>query len=133
MRGLIVAASILGLLLVAAGATHAHTVSIDNNGQWQSAILYGFVHTLAAIAAALLPFRNRLQLFSGWAFIASVALFSGVQIGQIMWEGMTGAMTSPLESVSFLIPIGGVAFIAGWLLMGLSALAGAKPQVKPEP
>ena len=75
MRAIIVAAALLGLLLVAAGAAGAHTVPIDANKQWQSALLYGFVHTLAAVVAAIMPFRSRLQLASGWAFILSVVMF----------------------------------------------------------
>ena len=55
MRSIIVAAALLGLLLVAAGAAGAHTIPLDANRQWQSALLYGFVHTLAAIVAAILP------------------------------------------------------------------------------
>jgi uncharacterized membrane protein YgdD (TMEM256/DUF423 family) len=124
MRALVVAASILGLLLVAAGASGAHSIPIAEVRQWDNALLYGFVHTLAAIAAVLLPFRNRLQLASGWAFVAAVVLFSGEQIGKQLWAGMAGASSTPLDGLTMLIPIGGVAFIAGWLLMGLAALMG---------
>lgn len=124
MRGLVVAASLLGLLLVAAGAAGAHSVPVDAGAQWQSAVTYGFVHTLATLAAALMPFRNRLQLASGWAFVAAVVMFSGVQMAKILWAGMMGVVATPLDPLSFLVPIGGMAFIAGWLLLGLSALTG---------
>lgn len=130
MRSIIVAAALLGLLLVAAGAAGAHTVPVDANRQWQSAMLYGFVHTLAAIVAAILPFRNLLQLASGWAFVISVTLFSGVQIGKIMLAGIPVAPT-PLDNLTFLVPVGGVAFIVGWLLLGLSAAA-APGQPRPD-
>jgi uncharacterized membrane protein YgdD (TMEM256/DUF423 family) len=121
MRALIVAAALLGLLLVAAGAAGGHAlVPSEATVRWQSAFLYGFVHTLAAIIAAILPFRNLMQYAAGWAFILSVPLFSGVQIGKIMLGGIAATPT-PLDAVSFLVPVGGVAFIAGWLLLGLSA------------
>ncbi len=120
MRPLVVAAALLGLLLVAAGAAGAHSVPIDAGPRWQSAILYGFVHTLAAVASALLPFRSRLQIAAGWSFIVAVILFSGVQVGKIMLAGVSGAAT-PLDGLGMLVPLGGVAFISGWLLMGLSA------------
>jgi uncharacterized membrane protein YgdD (TMEM256/DUF423 family) len=121
MRALIVAAALLGLLLVAAGAAGGHAmVPLEATGRWHSAFLYGFAHTLAAMIAAILPFRNFLQYAAGWSFVISVPLFSGVQIGKIMLGGI--AMTpTPLDAVSFLVPVGGVAFIAGWLLVGLSA------------
>jgi uncharacterized membrane protein YgdD (TMEM256/DUF423 family) len=127
MRALIVAAALLGLLLVAAGAAGAHTVPVDAGPRWQSALLYGFVHTLAAAIAAMLPFRSWLRIASGWAFIVAVALFSGVQIGKIMLAGIATGPT-PLDSLGFLVPIGGVAFIAGWLLMGLSAAMAQRPR-----
>lgn len=120
MRALVVAAALLGLLLVAAGAAGAHTVPIDAGARWQSAMLYGFVHTLAAVACAIQPFRSWLRIAAGWSFILAVILFSGVQIGKIMLAGVAGGPT-PLDGLGMLVSMGGVAFIAGWLLMGLSA------------
>lgn len=122
MRALIVAAALLGLLLVAAGAAGGHSmVPSDAAARWHGAFLYGFAHTLAAMIAAILPFHNLLQYAAGWAFVLSVPLFSGVQIGKIMLGGIAITPT-PLDSVSFLVPVGGVAFISGWLLLGLSAI-----------
>ena len=120
MRALIIAAALMGLLLVAAGAAGAHTVPIDAGPRWQSAMLYGFVHTLATAMSAMLPFRSWLQMASGWCFVVAVILFSGIQIGKIMLAGVAAGPT-PLDNLAFLVPVGGVAFIAGWLLMGLSA------------
>ena len=126
MRALIIAASLLGLLLVAAGAAGGHNaVPLEAMSRWQSAFLYGFVHVLAAAVAAILPFRSRLQYASGWAFIVSVPMFSGVQIGKIMLGGIAATPT-PLDGVSFLVPFGGAAFIVGWLLLGLSAAMAPK-------
>jgi uncharacterized membrane protein YgdD (TMEM256/DUF423 family) len=127
MRAVIVAAALLGLLLVAAGAAGAHSVPIDAGPRWQSAILYGFVHTPAAVVSAILPFRSRLQIAAGWCFIVAVVLFSGVQIGKIMLAGVSGAAT-PFDSLGMLVPLGGAAFIAGWLLMGLSAAMANRPE-----
>ena len=126
MRALIIAASLLGLLLVAAGAAGGHNaVPLEMTGRWHSAFLYGFAHVLAAAVAAMLPFRSRLQYASGWAFIVSVPMFSGVQIGKIMLGGI--AMTpTPLDGLSVLVPFGGAAFIVGWLLLGLSAALAPK-------
>ncbi|MEQ1780180.1 MAG: DUF423 domain-containing protein [Hyphomonadaceae bacterium] len=126
MRALIIAASLLGLLLVAAGAAGGHnSVPLEATSRWHSAFLYGFVHALAAAIAAILPFRSRLQYAAGWAFIVSVPMFAGVQIGKIMLGGI--AMTpTPLDGLSFLVPFGGAAFILGWLLLGLSAALAPK-------
>jgi uncharacterized membrane protein YgdD (TMEM256/DUF423 family) len=122
MRALVIAASLLGLLLVAAGASGGHgNVPVEAMTRWQSAFMYGFVHTLAALLAAIMPFRNWMQIAAGWFFILSVVLFSGVQIGKIMLAGIALAPT-PFDNVGFLVPAGGVAFITGWLMLGLSAL-----------
>jgi uncharacterized membrane protein YgdD (TMEM256/DUF423 family) len=119
MRVLIVAVSACGLLLVAAGAAGAHVISPTNAGRWDGALLYGFVHTLAALATALLPGHGRLQLGSGAAFLAGVVMFSGIQIAQMMTSGDAG---SPLDGLTMLVPIGGVAFMLGWALLGAAAL-----------
>jgi uncharacterized membrane protein YgdD (TMEM256/DUF423 family) len=119
MRALVVAASVCGLLLAAAGAIGAHAVPVEAASGWDSALLYGFVHTLAGLATALLPFRSRIQIASGWMFIAGVVLFSGVQIAKTLSasEGV-----SPFAALTMLVPVGGLAFMSGWLLLGLSAL-----------
>lgn len=120
MRAIIVAAALLGLLLVAAGAAGAHSIPIEATRQWDSALLYGFAHTLAAILAVCMPFRSTLKIISGWFFIASVVLFGGIQIGKIMLAGIPSHPT-PLDELSFLVPVGGICFIVGWLLLGLTA------------
>ena len=120
MRAIIVASALLGLLRVAAGAAGAHTIPIEATRPWESALLYGFVHAIAAIVAVTLPFRSTLKLISGWFFVASVVLFAGVQIGKIMLAGIPSHPT-PLDGLTFLIPIGGICFNVGWLLLGLTA------------
>lgn len=127
MRAIVIFAALMGLMLVAAGASGGHgVVPLEATARWQSAFVYGFAHVVAAIVAAVLPFRNWLQYASGWCFIVSVPMFSGVQIGKIMMGGI--AMTpTPFDQLSLLVPAGGMAFIAGWLLMGLSA-AVARPE-----
>jgi len=119
MRTLGVAAAVCGLALVAAGAAGAHMVPVEAAGRWDGALLYGFVHTLAALAAAFAPMRGRLSAASGWAFVLGVILFSGVQIARMMTasEGV-----SPFDVLSVLVPVGGIAFMTGWVLLGLAAL-----------
>lgn len=121
MRALIIGAALVGLLLVAAGAAGGHTlVPLEMTSRWQTAFMYGYVHALGALAAALMPFRGWLHKAGGWAFLAGVPLFSGVQIGKIMMGGI--AMTpTPLDNLTLLVPFGGAAFIVGWLMVGLSA------------
>lgn len=126
MRALIIAAALTGLLLVAAGAAGGHTlVPLEMTSRWQTAFMYGYVHAIGALVAALLPFGGWMRHAAGWAFLVGVPLFSGVQIGKIMLGGI--AMTpTPLDSLTILVPFGGAAFIVGWLLVGLSAAMAQK-------
>jgi uncharacterized membrane protein YgdD (TMEM256/DUF423 family) len=123
MRALIVAASVCGFVLVTAGAIGAHAAAVEAASRWDGALLYGFVHTLAALGAALLPFRSRIQLASGWTFVIGVVLFSGVQIAKML--SASGGV-SPFDTLTILVPVGGLGFMAGWLLLGLSALLSPK-------
>jgi uncharacterized membrane protein YgdD (TMEM256/DUF423 family) len=133
MRTLAIAACVCGLLLVAAGAAGAHLLASQPiwppleqprapfpQHQWDSALLYGFVHTLAALAAAFAPLGARLKLASAWAFVAGVVLFSGIQLGSILTSKPLGG-PSPIDGLSPLIPAGGIAFMAGWILLGAAA------------
>ncbi len=119
MRALVVAASLCGLVLVAVGAIGAHMIPIETKDRWDGALLYGFVHTLAALAAALAPMPGWLRPAAGWAFVGGVALFSGIQIAKAM-TAAGGA--SPLDGLTMLVPVGGLAFMLGWLLLALAAL-----------
>lgn len=126
MKPVIAVASLLGLLLTAAGAIGAHIVSDEIAGvagRWDGALLYGFVHVLAAVIAVAAPL-GRIRLVAGWAFIAGVVLFSGVQMGGMLWGRGAG---SPLDAVSMLIPIGGLSFMAGWIALGVAAVLTPKP------
>lgn len=124
MRSLVIAASICGFLLVAAGAIGAHMVPVEFKERWDGALLYGFVHTLAMIGAAMLPAGGRLRLISGWTFFAGVVLFTGVQVAKAL---TASGGVSPLDGLTMLVPVGGIAFMAGWLLLGASALLAKKP------
>lgn len=121
MRALILVTAFLGFALVAAAALGAHMVLADIRAadpaspllrQWDQAIAFGLFHVLAALACAALPTAPRTRLASGWLFVAGVVLFSAVQLVRI-----AGA---PLSGV--LVPIGGLALMAGWLGLAASAI-----------
>ena len=116
MRALIVSVAACGLLLVAAGAAGAHMIAVEDSGRWDGAVLYGFVHTLAALGAAIAPFQGRLKLAAGWLFVAGVVLFSGIQIARLL------ATPGTLDALASLVPAGGIAFMLGWILLGVAAL-----------
>lgn len=100
-------AAVLGFIGVALGAFGAHGLketlaNFNTAAIWQTAVLYNLVHAVAALWAAE---RNPLVV---WLWAAGVVIFSGslyiLAATNIRW---LGAIT----------PIGGVLFLAGWLLL----------------
>lgn len=103
---------------VALGAFGAHALrnhlSADMTSVWRTAEIYQFVHALGLLAVGLLVFRlgaPPLLRAAGWLMVAGIVLFSGslylLAVTGIRW---LGAIT----------PLGGVAFLAAWALLGLA-------------
>lgn len=113
--------SVLGLLAVAAGAFGAHALEArlapDRLETWDLAARYQMVHALAllAVAWAATQWPRGWAVPAGWLLVAGVVIFCGtlyaLALGGPRW---LGAVT----------PMGGLAFLAGWLLLGLTALRG---------
>lgn len=121
MRAIVLVASVLGFALVATAAAGAHLVLADIRAvdpqspllrQWDQAILFGLMHVLAALVAAALPTALHARVASGWLFVAGIVLFSGVQVLRI----------AGVPAPAFLVPVGGLALMAGWLALALSAV-----------
>lgn len=121
MRILICVTAVLGFAVVLAAATGAHSILADIRAadpaspvlrQWDQAILFAFVHVLAALGAALAPTHERTRTVAGWLFVAGVLLFSLVQLARIADIALPG----------MLVPVGGLALMGGWLSLAVSAL-----------
>ena len=110
-------AALLGALAVALGAFGAHglkgRLSPDALAWWHTAATYHLIHALAMLAVGLaVPHLPRRSLaLAGWLFGLGVAIFSGslytMALTEVRW---LGAIT----------PLGGLAFIAAWLLTAFS-------------
>jgi uncharacterized membrane protein YgdD (TMEM256/DUF423 family) len=103
-----------GASAVALGAFGAHALRdmLDTRGAelWHTAVSYHFWHALAlALATFALPGRAR--GLASWCFALGIVVFCGtlyaLALGAPRW---VGAIT----------PIGGVAFIVGWLALGIA-------------
>ncbi|MDB4473625.1 DUF423 domain-containing protein [Opitutaceae bacterium] len=100
----------LGVALGAAGA-HALQETLLNHGTtepWNTAVLYHLVHGVAAWATLSGPAKSSpLLIKSALAWLIGILLFSGslyvLALGGPRWMG-------PVT------PLGGLAFIAGWLM-----------------
>jgi uncharacterized membrane protein YgdD (TMEM256/DUF423 family) len=112
-------AALNGFLAVALGAFGAHglkqRLSADLLAVYQTGVQYHFYHTLALLLVAALmlhwPQSNSLR-WSALLFCIGILVFSGslyvLSITGVRW---LGAIT----------PLGGVAFLAGWIALALAA------------
>jgi uncharacterized membrane protein YgdD (TMEM256/DUF423 family) len=72
---------------------------------WRTAVEYQLFHTVSLLACSLYPNAKRL-LGSMWLWLAGIILFSGSLYALVL----TGS-----RMFGMLTPLGGVAFILGWL------------------
>jgi uncharacterized membrane protein YgdD (TMEM256/DUF423 family) len=107
-----------GFVAVAAGAFGAHALrdrlSAEYLAVFETAARYQMYHALALLAVALLlslrP-SGTLQ-WAGWLFVVGTTLFCG----SLYALALTG--TRWLGAIT---PLGGIAFLAGWIFLALSA------------
>ncbi|MBI3004222.1 MAG: DUF423 domain-containing protein [Ignavibacteriales bacterium] len=106
--------SVGGFFSVALGAFGAHTLKPQITSEMLSAfetgVRYQMYHSLAlfVVGYALGIYARRQFAVAGWLFVAGIVMFSGSLYAMAVM-GMTwlGPVT----------PIGGVAFLAGWLVL----------------
>lgn len=129
-RSFVVAAALLGASAVALGAFAAHGLEealtgfgyagaelarrVDN---FATASRYQLATAAAVLAAALLSEGRTVVRRGAWALVGGVTVFSGL----LYLLAFTGENWRWLGAV---VPLGGLAMITGWLLIGLAALAG---------
>jgi uncharacterized membrane protein YgdD (TMEM256/DUF423 family) len=107
-----------GLISVAAGAFGAHALrarlSPESLAVFETGARYQMYHALALLAVAWVASRRpgALPQLAGWLFVTGTVLFSGSLYGL----ALTGA-----RWLGALTPLGGIAFLAGWLCLLLSA------------
>jgi len=111
-------AAILMAAAVALGAFGAHAlkarVGADAIAVWQTAVNYHAWHALGlfGVGVLILQFpRARALRHAAWLFVAGIAFFSGSLYAL--------ALGAP-ASIGFVTPLGGVALIAGWLLLAFA-------------
>jgi len=81
---------------------------------YQTAVDYQMYHSLAVLVVAIVmmiyPADNRFFLYSARAFFFGLVLFCG---------SLYALVFSGLSFIGMITPIGGLAFIAGWLFLML--------------
>jgi uncharacterized membrane protein YgdD (TMEM256/DUF423 family) len=128
-RNFAAAGAALGFLAVAAGAFGAHALrellAPAQVQVFETAARYQMYHALALLAVAWASSRwpAAVLRFSGWMFVVGTVLFSGslylLVLTGIRWFG---AVT----------PLGGIAFLAGWLALAWGTFASASGPNEPQ-
>jgi uncharacterized membrane protein YgdD (TMEM256/DUF423 family) len=118
-RTFLLAGAVAGFIGVAFGAFGAHglrgRLSPEMLSVFETGVRYQMYHALALLLTAIVAGRadGRAVAAAGWLFVTGIALFSG-SLYVLAVTGVTafGAIT----------PIGGVAFLAGWVCLAVAAL-----------
>lgn len=120
MRRMIVAAAMLLALGVGLGAFGAHALRMRLDpamlAVWQTGVQYHLVHAMGALVVAMLALTQpemRLLCAACALLLLGVLLFSG----SLYVLALSGA-----RWLGVITPLGGVAFIAGWLTLAIAAL-----------
>ncbi len=116
-RPFAVLGALSGFIAVACGAFGAHALKARLTPEqlqiWETAARYQIYHALALVAVGLLasqtpsPWAAR----AGWAFVLGTLLFSG---------SLYALALSGIRGLGAITPLGGVAFLAGWLMFALA-------------
>ena len=117
--------ALLLALAVALGAFGAHGLKgrLDaySIGVYEKAVSYHFLHALGILVVALLARTGAIdgagQARVAWLLLAGILLFSG---------SLYVLAVSGVRALGAITPLGGLAFIAGWLLLAYEALRSQK-------
>ena len=118
LRGFLMLAAFFGFTGVPLGAFAAHGLKNRLTPEYlaifHTGVTYQLVHTLALLGVALLATQipGRLVTWAGVSFAIGILLFSG----SLYLLTMTG-----VSKLGIITPFGGLAFLAGWICLGLAA------------
>jgi uncharacterized membrane protein YgdD (TMEM256/DUF423 family) len=115
--------AVLGAAAVGLGAFGAHglrsRVTADLLAVFETAARYHLIHALAIVAVAWAAerFPGVCTTAAGWLFVTGIVLFSG-SLYALVLTGVRG--------LGAITPLGGLAFIAGWIALALAPFAGGR-------
>ncbi|MEN5312075.1 DUF423 domain-containing protein [Pseudomonas koreensis] len=118
LRGFLMLAAFFGFTGVALGALAAHALKSRLTPEYlaifQTGVTYQLVHTLALFGVALLAtqIQGRLVTWAGASFTVGILLFSG---------SLYLLSTTGISKLGIITPFGGLAFLVGWVCLGLTA------------
>ena len=119
-------AAVLLSLAVMLGAFGAHALKARlgayEMGIWEKAVFYHFIHALGLLVVSLMPRVGAVSSSAaGWIsglLLAGVLLFSG---------SLYALALSGVRILGAVPPLGGLSFIAAWLLLAVHLLRAPRP------
>lgn len=120
-RAFFITGAVLAALGVAVGAFGAHALrgrlTPDLLNVFETGVRYQLIHALGLLAVAWATTRwpGRATNMAGWLFLAGIVLFSG---------SLYALSMSGVRALGAITPLGGVAFIAGWIALAWAVWRG---------
>jgi uncharacterized membrane protein YgdD (TMEM256/DUF423 family) len=114
----VILGGLLAALAVGLGAIGAHALksqlTAEQLATYHTAVQYQMYHAIGLILVGLLNVQHRSRWFdlSGWAMLIGIVLFAGFIYA---W------LATGRRFFVYPVPVGGVAFIVGWLLLAIGA------------
>ncbi|MGO8752356.1 MAG: DUF423 domain-containing protein [Thermoguttaceae bacterium] len=114
----VILGSLLAALAVGLGALGAHALksqlTVEQLATFHTAVQYQMYHAIGLVLAGLLNLHQRSRWFdaAGWSMFAGILLFSGLLYA---W------LATGRRFCVYPVPVGGVAFIVGWVLLAIGA------------
>jgi uncharacterized membrane protein YgdD (TMEM256/DUF423 family) len=111
-------------VLIGAFGAHALRARLDAyaTGIYERAVFYHFVHALGLVAIGLAigahVARTPAAVLAGWLLLAGIIIFSG----SLYALALTG-----MRRLGAITPLGGLAFVAGWLAFAYALAGDAAP------
>ncbi len=108
----------LAALGIGLGAFGAHglegRLSAESLNTFEVGVRYHLIHALSLILVGILADRwnSRATAVAGFLLLAGIVLFSG---GIYIWS------LSGIRAFVHVVPVGGVSFLAGWIVLAIAA------------
>jgi uncharacterized membrane protein YgdD (TMEM256/DUF423 family) len=118
-KRLVSIAAISAALAVIFGAFGAHAlkslIGPAALGNWETAVQYHFIHTLALLALGLMP-ANQFINRAAWCFGLGIVLFSG----SLYLLSLREILEIPVAILGPVTPFGGLLLIIAWCFLAIS-------------
>ena len=115
----VIIGSLLAALAVGLGALGAHALKSHLTAEqlttYHTAVQYQMYHAIGLVLVGLLALHHQSQWFdaAGWSMFVGIILFSGLLY---LW------LATGRRFFVYPVPVGGIAFIIGWVLMAIGAV-----------